>query len=101
MKYTEQDLRKAFQAGEQYGGLPFSSDKYVLTEDEYIDSLKSQIKVEEKVCFSYSFLRRKLDWMEFCELTGVNEYARRDGFEIKDHEIFIVTESKAKQFKLI
>jgi hypothetical protein len=38
--YTEDDLRKAFQAGEKFGGLPFSTDKTMVSENDYIQSLK-------------------------------------------------------------
>lgn len=56
---------------------------------------------EDKISFTYSFLRRKIDWEQFCDLTGIDYYAIRNGYEIKDDEIFYITESKAKQFNLI
>ena len=56
---------------------------------------------EEKVSFTYSFLRRKIDWEQFCDLTGIDYYAKANGYEVKDNEIFYITESKAKQFNLI
>lgn len=98
--FTEEDLRKAFQAGVDWGMQYVSGTMDALDEDEYIESLQSEPIEEETISFTYSFLRRKLDWMEFCELTGVSEYALRDGYEIKDYEIFIISESKAKQFNL-
>lgn len=99
--YTEEDLRKAFQAGADYGRWYVNpSFEEPMSEDEYIESLNP--KVEEKtISFTYSFLRQKLDWFEFCELTGTNEWALREGFEIKDNDIFYITESKAKEFNLI
>ena len=56
---------------------------------------------EDKISFTYSFLRRKLDWLEFCELTGTNEWAKNEGAEFRDNDIYYITESKAKQFNLI
>lgn len=56
---------------------------------------------EEEISFTYSFLRRKLDWMKFCELTGTNEYCRKEGREIEDSDIFYITESKAKEYNLL
>lgn len=56
---------------------------------------------EEKIYFTYSFLRRKLDWEKFCDLTGTSFYAIKEGFEFKDNEIYYITKSKAKQFNLI
>lgn len=105
MKYTEEDLRKAFRAGVERGEF-LERDEYapiyiVDTEDEYIDSLNVKTVDEDKVCYSYSFLRRKLEWEDFCELTGIDYYATRNGFEIKDTELFYITESKAKEFNLL
>ena len=56
---------------------------------------------EDKISLTYSFLRRKLDWEAFCDLTGIDYYAKANGYEIKDSEIFEITESKAKQYNLI
>lgn len=100
--YTEEDLRLAFQAGVSrgmydQGGIYFDAP---LDENEYIESLNPKIE-EETVYFSYSFLRRKLDWEQFCDLTGVDYYALKNGYEIKDTEIFNIEESKAKEFNLI
>lgn len=59
-------------------------------------------EVEEgTVSFTYSFLRLKLDWNQFCNLTGTGYYAIKEGFEIKDHEIFEIKESIAKQYGLL
>ncbi len=102
MKYTEEDLRKAYQAGfnraNAIEGYPIEE---TLTEEEYIDSLNVSVVEEDKVSFTYSFLCRKLDWNSICDLTGIDYYAIRNGFEIKDNEIFYITESKAKEFNLI
>lgn len=102
MKYTELDLRKAYQLGYDRAlaleGYPIED---TLTEDEYIDSLKLSVVEEDKISFTYSFLRRKMDWEDFCKLTGTSEWYKSEGGEIKDTDIFYVTESKAKQFNLI
>jgi NADH:ubiquinone oxidoreductase subunit C len=103
--YTEEDLRKAFQAGIAQGGF-LERDEYApffrpLDEDDYINSLKETVIEEDKVSFTYSFLRRKIDWEQFCDLTGIDYYAKANGYEVKDNEVFYITESKAKQFNLI
>lgn len=102
MKYTEEDLRKAFQAGfnraNAIEGYPIHD---TLTEDDYIESLNKPVVEEEKISFTYSFLRRKLDWEKFCDLTGTNEWAKNEGAEFKDNDIYYITEPKAKQFNLI
>lgn len=100
-KYTEEDLRKAFQAGKSYG-MDYVSGfgNNPLDEDDYVESL-NKLVVEEEIPMSYAFLRRKLDWEDFCILTGTSVYAKREGYEIKDSEMFYIAESKAKQFNLI
>lgn len=99
-KYTEEDLREAYRAG-RLSGVHNSYFDAPLDEDEYIDSLKEAVIEDEKISFTYSFLRRKIDWEEFCDLTGVDYYAKREGYEIKDSEIFEISESKAKELGLI
>jgi hypothetical protein len=102
--YTEEDLRKSFRAGIDRGAFlernEYAPFKKSLDEDEYINSLNEVFK-EEKIPFSYAFLRRKLDWEDFCDLTGIGYYATRNGFEIKDNETFEISESKAKEYNLI
>jgi hypothetical protein len=66
-----------------------------------LQDFEFKVVEEDKVSFTYSFLRRKLEWEKFCDLTSVDYYATRNGFEIEDNEIFYVTESKAKEFNLI
>lgn len=101
--YTEEDLRRAFQAGIERGRFIQIGNYFdaPLDEDEYIESLNPKPIEEETISFSYSFLRRKLDWLEICELTGLSEYWQKEGYEIKDTDTFQVAESKAKKFNLI
>lgn len=56
---------------------------------------------EDKISFTYSFLRRKIDWEKFCDLTGIDYYAKANGWEVKDTEIFYITESQAKKYNLL
>ncbi len=102
-KYTEEDLRKAFRAGGYYSDDVRTNGNYCteLDEDEFINGLKESAVEEDKISFTYAFLRRKLDWEDFCILTGTSVYAKREGYEIKDSEMFYIAESKAKQFNLI
>ena len=99
--YTEEDLRLAFGAG------LLSSENYKIgsaqkLEDEYIESLNHKEVEEETVSFTYSYICRKLDWEEFCEISGIDYYLTRYGREvIKDHETFEIKESTAKQYGLL
>ena len=97
--YTEYDLRKAYTEG-WYTRQDNSYADITESIDEYIESLNPKQK-EETVSFTYSFLRRKLDWEEFCNLTGIDYYAIKNGYRIEDNEIFKLTESQAKKFNLI
>jgi hypothetical protein len=100
--YNEEDLRKAFQAGHERGAFDQAGNYFdaPLDEDEYINSLNEVFK-EEKIPFSYGFLRRILDWEDFCDLTGVDFYATRNGYVIEDRENFYILESKAREYNLI
>lgn len=101
-KSLEDKLRSAFQSGKDFGMSYVSGQGYPMDEDEYIDSLKkSEEVVEDKVSFTYSFLMRKLSWEKFCDLTGTNEWAKNEGAEFNDNDIYYVIESKAKEFNLI
>lgn len=100
--YTEQDLRLAFRAGIDMGKHIQAKNYFdkPLDEDEYIESLDFEIK-ESTIGFTYSYLKRKFDWDDICDITGLNYYCRNEGYEIKDSEVFQVKESIAKQFNLI
>ncbi len=101
-RYTEQDLRLAFQAGIDMGKHIQSGNYYdkPLDEDEYIESLYFEIE-ESTIGFTYEYLKLKLDWLDICKITGLNEYCRSEGYEIKDSEVFNIKESIAQQFNLI
>ncbi len=101
--YTEEDLRYAYiQGAKDYCESPKGIDTF-LNEDveDYISSLNEPIVKEREIPFTYFSLRQKLDWEEFCDLTGTNIYAKKEGYEIRDNETFYIVESKAKQFNLI
>jgi hypothetical protein len=101
-KYTEEDLREAFRAGCERGAFVQAGNYFdaPFDEDEYIESLNPK-PTEDKIGFTYSFLRRKLDWEEFCDLTGIDYYARANGYEIRDDEVFSIKESDTKRLNLI
>jgi len=103
MNYTEEEIRKAYEQGaKDYCRSSKSLTEFLSSDvDEYMDIINLPEPKEEEIPFSYSFLRRKLEWEQFCDLTGVGYYARNEGYEIKDSEIFEITESKAKQYNLI
>lgn len=97
--YTEEDLRAAFREGYARGENNYRYSPQ--EEDEYIKGFKTEEVEEETVSFTYSFLRRKLEWEDFCDITGIDYYAKRNGYGIKDHEIFEIKESTAKQYGLL
>lgn len=100
--YTKEDLVKLVDMIDD-AYRPYTSDNTKgaeILEDFFEHSFRKPI-VEEKVSFTYDFLRRKLDWTDFCDLTGIHYYAKAEGYEIKDSEIFYVTESKAKEYGLL
>lgn len=101
--YTEEDLRKLVDLiDESYRGVTRdNTNGSEILEDFLLNGFTEEKVEEDTIGFTYSFLRRKMDWLEFCELTGTNEWALREGFEIKDDEVFYITESKAKEFNLI
>ena len=103
MKYTKDDLRKAYEQGAKDYYISYRSLTEFLRYDakEYIDIINLPPVEEDKISFTYSFLSRKLDWEKFCDLTGTNEWAKNEGAEFNDNDIYYVTESKAKQFNLI
>lgn len=100
--YTEEDLRKLVDLiYESYRGVTRdNTNGYFILEDFLKNGFKEEVE-EETVSFTYSFLRRKIDWEQFCDITGIDYYATRNGFEIKDHEIFEIKESIAKQYGLL
>lgn len=101
MKYTEKDLRKLAELIDK-AYRPYTSNNVEGSDvvENFIKGYYKTVK-ENKISFTYSFLRIKLDWLDFCELTGTNEYAKSEGAEFKDNDIYYITESKAKQFNLI
>ena len=64
--------------------------------NEYIESSNPQPKEENKIPMTYGFLRNRISWEKFCDITGIDYYAKREGYEIKDDEIFYFTESQVK-----
>jgi len=99
--YTENDLRKLVELiDDSYR--PYTRDNFQGSNvlEEFLRGDFENLK-EETVSFTYSFLRRKLEWSDICELTGVDYYAINNGFEIKDSEVFEIKESKAKEYNLI
>lgn len=54
-----------------------------------------------KIPLTYAYLEKKLEWVDFCELTGTDYYAILNGMVIKDEEVFWVDEVRAKELELI
>lgn len=62
---------------------------------------EEETEPEKTLPFTSYSLQFVLGWEGFCDLTGVSYYAKKEGFEVKDSEIFNIPESKAKEFNLI
>jgi len=56
---------------------------------------------EEEIAFTFDFLNRKLDWGDFCDITGVSYYAKKEGHIFELTEIFKIKKSVAKTYNLI
>lgn len=102
MKYTEKDLRELAELIDK-AYRPYTSNNVEGSDvvENFIKGYYKTVVKEEEIPFTYSFLRRKMDWEKFCDLTGTNEWAKNEGAEFKDNDIYYITESKAKQFNLI
>jgi hypothetical protein len=101
--YTEEDLRVlASLIDDAYRPYTSNNVEGFDVVENFIKGIvpKKEVK-DEKISFTYSFLRRILNWEEFCNLTGVDYYAKREGYEIKDNEVFEISELKAKKIGLI
>lgn len=103
MEYTKDDLRKAYEQGAKDYCRSYRSLTEFLRYDvkEYIDIINLPPVEEDKISFTYSFLSQKLGWSKFCDLTETNEWAKNEGAEFNDNDIYYITELKAKQFNLI
>lgn len=103
MKYTEEDLRKLVDLiDESYRGVTRdNTNGSEILEGFLQNGFKETVVEEDKISFTYSFLRRKLDWEKFCYLTGTSEWAKNEGAEFRDNGIYYITESKARLFNLI
>lgn len=103
--YTEEDLRRAFQAAlerrEYLESGESTPSTNILDEDEYIESLKDKKEELKTIPFTYFHLYSQLGWARFCDLTGTSIYARNEGYEIEYNEVFFISESDAKKFNLI
>jgi len=62
--------------------------------------LEKRKQKEEVEPFTFSFLKRKLGWNLFCELTGTNVYCINEGSEINDSEIFYLKKSDVEKYGL-
>ena len=94
--YTEEDLRTlASLIDDAYR--PYTSNN-VEGQDVVENFIKGIIpKAEEnKIPMTYGFLKTRISWEKFCDITGIDYYAKKEGYEIKDDEIFHLTESQVK-----
>ena len=94
--YTEEDLRTlASLIDDAYR--PYTSNN-VEGQDVVENFIKGIIpKTEEnKIPMTYGFLRSRISWEKFCDITGIDYYAKKEGYTIEDDEIFYLTESQVK-----
>lgn len=102
MKYTEEDLRKAFKNG-VLRGMHDQAGNYFdapLDEEEYIESLNPKVE-ENEIPITYGFIKATCGWSRFAEQTDRNVYAISEFGDYQSNEVFYITESQAKQLKFI
>ena len=111
MNYTEDELvtllyHLAEKIDDEYRSVTKDNDRgynLVFNNREAIldGSFFKPSEPEATVPLTFLYLERKLGWIKFCELTGVNEYAKNEGYEFSDTEIFYIPESKVEEYNLI
>ena len=98
--YTEQDLIKLVNMIDneyrQYTRNNILGD--IILHDFLKNGFKETTVEEKTIPLTAGYLLKKLDWEEFCDLTGIDYYAKIEGRVIKDDEVFHIPESKVKQF---
>ena len=97
--YTEQDLiRLVSIIDNEYRQYTRNNVLGDIILHEFLQNGFKENKEEKTIPLTAGYLLKKLDWEEFCDLTGIDYYAKREGRVIKDDEVFHIPESKAKQF---
>jgi hypothetical protein len=81
-------------------GIWDSVDQNTLDEELPYGSLDSDLKDERKYPVTYSTIKNLCGWMEFCNVTGVNEWAVNEG-RVDESSFFYVKETHARQLGLI
>ena len=95
-KYTEEDLRKAFQAGHERGVFDGQGNYFdaPLDEDEYIESLNPKPIQEKTIPITYGLIKAVCGWSRFCDVTNGNHYAINEFGDLPDNEIFHITQKE-------
>jgi len=70
--YNEQELRDAFQAGQELGAFVASNNYFnkPLDEDEFIKSIKLKHEKEKYGSLTYKYIKDNYGWDTFCFITG-------------------------------
>lgn len=86
---------------ESYRPYTFSNDEGWRLVENFILEMDEVEKIEEEtIPITYSTLKRKIEWNELHEIIHVGYYALREGFEIKDTEIFHIPLSVVEKYNL-
>jgi hypothetical protein len=59
------------------------------------------VKEEKDIPINWYQIRTKCDWLDYCDVTGTNEYARNESWDPKDNEIIYLTKTQAEKLHLI
>lgn len=98
-KYTEEDIRKAFQAGHERGVFDGNNNYFdaPLDEDEYIESLNPKPIQEKIIPVTYGMIKATCGWNKFCDVTGGNHYEIKEFGHPSDSEIYHVTKKQYEE----
>lgn len=99
-EYTEKHL-KLQEILQDYGNKEFGD--CILDEicELFGHELTPTDEEEETIPITYGILKRKIDWSDLHTLIGVGYYALKEGYEIKDTEVFEIKVSDAEKYGLI
>jgi len=59
------------------------------------------IKEEKDIPITWYQIRTKCEWIKFCDVTGTDYYAKKEGWDPKDNDIIYFTKTQAEKLHLI
>lgn len=92
-----------FNPQTKHDSYPFEKPFDAYDIKSWVDEFSNSLDVEEEktIPLTYGLLNRKIDWEDLHTLIGVGYYSIREGYEIKDTEVFNIKVSDAERYGLI